>query len=86
MTAEELQDTPRYRTDVHHGRTGAAWAGVGISTVGFVLCAIAVILGPNWTLFWISIGVLVLALVVTRALQVLGFGQVERRSPARSAD
>lgn len=85
MTGDEQRDTPRYRESVHHGRTGAAWTGIAVATVGFVLCAIAVLTGPNWTLFWISIGVLALALVATRVMQVLGFGQLERRAPARSA-
>lgn len=86
MTAQEQRDMIRYRENVHHGRTGAAWTGVAVGTVGFVLCAISLLVGPNWTLFWISIGVLVLALVATKVMQVLGFGQVERGAPARSAD
>ena len=85
MTVDEQRDTPRFRESVHHGRTGAAWTGVAIGSVGFVLCAIAFLMGPNWTLFWISIGVMALALVATKVMQVLGFGQVERRAPARSA-
>ena len=63
------------RREVHHGRTPAAWAGVTIATVGLLVCMVAFFLGPNWTLFWISIGILALSLVTVVVLQKLGYGQ-----------
>lgn len=62
------------RREVHHGRTGAAWAGVTIAFVGLLVCMVAFFLGPNWTLFWISIAILALSLIATVVLQKLGFG------------
>jgi hypothetical protein len=59
---------------VHHGRTPAAWAGVSLAMAGFLLGGIAMVAGPNWVLFWIAAALCVLALVVTRVLQVLGYG------------
>lgn len=62
--------SPKY----HHGRSPAAWAGVVIALVGFVLMGVAVLLGPNWIIFAISVGLLAVSVIVTRALQVLGYG------------
>lgn len=76
----EISNSPsrakvKARREVHHGRTGAAWAGVTIAFVGLLVCMVAFFLGPNWTLFWISIAILVLALVTVVVLQKLGYGQ-----------
>ncbi len=59
---------------VHHGRTPAAWAGVTLAMVGFLLGGLAMVAGPNWVLFWIAVAILVAAGIVTLVLQKLGYG------------
>ena len=59
---------------VHHGRTPAAWAGVGIAMVAFVVGGLGMVLGPNWTMFWIGVALLVVSLIVTKILQLTGHG------------
>jgi len=58
---------------VHHGRTPAAWAGVGLAMLGFLLGGWAVI-AQNWTLFAIAAGLCVLALIVAAVMQKMGYG------------
>ncbi len=70
LSAKEAEQARR----VHHGRTGAAWTGVIIAAVGFLLAAYAMVSGLNWTLLWVAIGIVVLALIVTLVLQKLGYG------------
>jgi hypothetical protein len=59
---------------VHHGRTPAAWAGVALAMVGFLLGAFALVTGPNWTLFWVAVGLCVAALIVAGVMQKMGYG------------
>jgi hypothetical protein len=58
---------------VHHGRTRAAWIGTTIAMVAFIIGGIAVVI-QNWTLFWASAALLVVALIATKVLQVMGHG------------
>jgi hypothetical protein len=62
-----------------HGSTPAAWTAVVIVLLGFTLGAIAMVIGPNWLLFWISVGIAVAGGLVGKVMQLLGFG-------ARSSD
>ena len=62
-----------------HGSTPAAWTAVVIVLFAFTLGAIAMVLGPNWLLFWISVGIAVAGGLVGKVMQLLGFG-------ARSSD
>ncbi|MET7282506.1 HGxxPAAW family protein [Kribbella sp. NPDC005582] len=57
-----------------HGNSTAAWTAVAIILVGFTVGAIAMVLGPNWLLFWISVGIVVLGALAGKVLQLLGFG------------
>ena len=59
--------------DVHHGRTLAAWVGTVVGMVAFLLGGIAVIM-QNWTLFGVSVVILVAGLIATKVLQVMGHG------------
>ncbi|MBA3528904.1 MAG: hypothetical protein H0T91_06290 [Propionibacteriaceae bacterium] len=45
-----------------------------LGMIGFLLGGFAMVDGPNWTLFWISAAILVIALIAARVLQVLGYG------------
>ncbi len=69
---EDIPDVhnPKY----HHGRSPAAWAGVIVAMVGFVVMGVAILADFNLVVFWISVGLLVASVIATRALQVLGFG------------
>ena len=58
---------------VHHGRTLAAWTGSTIALVAFILGAIAVVL-KEWPMFWVSVGLAVVASIVTVVLQRMGYG------------
>ena len=70
MTATRKQDVKH----VHHGRTPAAWVGVTIALVAFFLGWFALVLGPIWSLFWVSVALLAIAVIAARVLQVLGYG------------
>jgi len=61
---------------VHHGQTPAAWVGSGFATAGFLLGGIALVTGPNWTLFVIAVILCVIAMVAGGVLQRLGYGAV----------
>lgn len=70
---------PRPLRHVHHGQTGAMWATVVIELVGFLLGGISLMLGPNWTLFWISVAICVVGLATGIVMQKLGFGIYEKQ-------
>jgi ABC-type bacteriocin/lantibiotic exporter with double-glycine peptidase domain len=75
-TAQHADVThPRNRRGkhVHHGRTVAAWTGSAIALIAFVVGGIAVVI-QNWPLFWVSVVLAVVALIVTVVLQRLGYG------------
>ncbi|MCD6640204.1 MAG: hypothetical protein LT071_09875 [Nocardioides sp.] len=58
----------------NHGSTPAAWIGVGIAMVGFVLGSVALVNSPvNQTLLWIGIVVALLGLPVFLVLAKMGF-------------
>lgn len=57
-----------------HGSTPAAWTAVAIVLAAFTLGAIAMVLGPNWVLFWISVGLAFAGGLVGKVMQLLGFG------------
>lgn len=59
---------------VHHGRTLAAWTGSIIAMAAFVLGGIAMVIGPNWVLFWVSVAMLAVGLIAAKVLQVMGHG------------
>jgi hypothetical protein len=65
--------TNRRGKHVHHGRTVASWTGSVIALIAFVVGGIAVVL-QIWPLFWVSVGLAVVSLIVTVALQRMGYG------------
>lgn len=60
---------------VHHGRTLAAWVGTIVTSIAFVIGAIALVIG-NWPLFWVAVVLIVLALIATVVLRKMGHGAV----------
>jgi fatty acid desaturase len=65
--------TNRRGRDVHHGRTLAAWAGSVVALIAFIVGGIAVVI-QNWPLFWVSVALAVVAIIVTVVLQRMGYG------------
>lgn len=57
----------------NHGNTPAAWIGVGIAMVGFVVGSIALMRDPvNLTLLWIGIAIAVIAFPAFLVMAKLG--------------
>ncbi len=57
-----------------HGSTPAAWTGVVIIILAFVVGTLAIILG-NWPLFWVGVGLVVLGAVVGKVMAMMGLGK-----------
>jgi len=59
----------------HHGNTPAAWTFVVVFLVGFTISSAALMLGPNWPLFWIGVVIATaVAAVVGKVMQKMGYG------------
>ncbi|AQP44493.1 HGxxPAAW family protein [Tessaracoccus flavus] len=67
-----MTSAPKY---YHHGRSPAAWAGSIAAAVGFIIVAIAAMLGPNWTLVIIGAAIVLVAGLATLIMKIMGFGQ-----------
>jgi ABC-type enterochelin transport system permease subunit len=61
-----------------HGSTPAAWTAVVIILAAFTLGAIAMVMGPNWLLFWISVAIAVVGGLAGKVMQVMGLGADSR--------
>jgi hypothetical protein len=57
----------------HHGSTPAAWTGVALVLLGFLIGAAGLVM-QNWLVFWIGVGVVAAALVVSKVLVAVGLG------------
>ena len=56
-----------------HGNTPAAWTGVAVAMLGFIVGGIALMLDPvNMTLFWVGCAIGVASLVVFAVMAKLG--------------
>ena len=53
-----------------HGASTGSWIACLIIVVGFVLGGVALVIW-NWPLFWISVGVIVVGVVVARAAHIM---------------
>lgn len=62
-----------YTKHVHHGRTPAAWAGSMIALVGFIVCAIGMMM-LSAPIVIISGVLFLVAIIATVALQKMGKG------------
>ncbi|MYW66321.1 hypothetical protein GTY65_20010 [Streptomyces sp. SID8379] len=63
--------------DSSHGHTPAAWTGVIIAFIGFIVAGGAMVI-VNIPGFWIGIGLLVVAPVVGGAMHLAGMGKPRR--------
>jgi Family of unknown function (DUF6704) len=62
----------------HHGNTPAAWTGVVIILVGFLVGGIGLVI-HNWTVFWIGVVIAVVGPIVGKVLQMVGMGAEPRQ-------
>ncbi|GAA2225411.1 MULTISPECIES: HGxxPAAW family protein [Kitasatospora] len=67
-----------------HGHTPAAWTGVTISFIGFLVSGVAMIL-PNVLLVWAGLAVVLLGGVVGKAMQMAGMGRQPSKHTAAVA-
>ncbi|MFC0625182.1 HGxxPAAW family protein [Kribbella deserti] len=74
QTVTTPASTPTEDAHDHHGNTPAAWTAVVILLIAFTLGAIAIVLGPNWVLFWASVALAAVGALIGKVLQLLGFG------------
>ncbi|HET7534794.1 MAG TPA: HGxxPAAW family protein, partial [Nocardioidaceae bacterium] len=57
----------------HHGNTPAAWTGVTIILIGFVVGGIGLVVA-NMLLFWVGVALLPVGAIVGKVMQKLGLG------------
>jgi hypothetical protein len=57
----------------HHGNTPAAWTGVFIILIGFVVGGIGMVI-DNWTMFWVGVALVPLGGIVGKIMQKVGLG------------
>ncbi len=57
----------------HHGNTPAAWTGVMIILLGFVIGGIGLVI-ENMLLFWIGVVMFPVGGIVGKIMQKMGFG------------
>ncbi|WP_042437664.1 HGxxPAAW family protein [Streptacidiphilus albus] len=58
-----------------HGHTTAAWTGVGVSFIGFILAAVAMVWGPSPVLVAVGLVIAALGAVVGKLMSAAGFGK-----------
>ena len=57
----------------HHGNTPAAWTGVTIILIGFIVGGIGMII-DTWLLFWIGAALLPIGAIIGKIMQKMGLG------------
>ncbi|MBC3841959.1 hypothetical protein GXW82_22490 [Streptacidiphilus sp. 4-A2] len=57
-----------------HGHTTAAWTGVGVSFIGFILASVAMVI-PSPVLVIVGIVIAALGAVVGKVMSMAGFGK-----------
>jgi hypothetical protein len=66
----------------HHGNTPAAWTGVLIILVGFVVGGLGLIIG-SWLVFWIGVAICPIGAIVGKIMQMMGLGAEPANAPRR---
>jgi hypothetical protein len=61
----------------HHGNTPAAWTGVTLILVGFIVGGIGLMI-DNWVVFWIGVALCPLGAIIGKIMQVMGMGAEPR--------
>lgn len=57
----------------HHGNTPAAWTGVTIILIGFVVGGIGMVIDV-WALFWVGVALVPIGAIVGKIMQKMGMG------------
>lgn len=57
----------------HHGNTPAAWTGVILVLVGFVVGGVGLVI-DNMVVFWIGVALLPVAAIVGKVMSKMGMG------------
>jgi hypothetical protein len=57
-----------------HGSSPAAWTAVLICLLGITVGGLALIPDPNWTIFWVGVGITLLSGVIGRVMAAAGMG------------
>lgn len=76
--AKAMKDANAPAKQVHHGNTPAAWTTVLLVTLAFTAGTLSIMFA-NWIAFGASVGLLVVAGIVGKIMQMLGLGSVARR-------
>ncbi|MET8553433.1 HGxxPAAW family protein [Streptomyces sp. NPDC004959] len=63
-----------------HGHTPAAWTGVLIAFVGFIVCSVFTVMAVPVG-FWVGIGILLLAAIVGGVMSAAGLGAPKGNGP-----
>lgn len=63
----------------HHGNTPAAWTGVTIMLIGWVVGAVGLMVG-SMTLFWVGVALQPIGLAAGAVMSKMGLGAETRRS------
>lgn len=58
----------------HHGTSPAAWTGVILSGIGFLLGTIGSVAGPNWVLIWVAAAFIAAGVIAAGVLKKMGYG------------
>jgi hypothetical protein len=61
----------------HHGNTPAAWTGVTLVLLAFVVGGIGLVIG-SMTVFWIGVALAPLGVIVGKIMQKMGLGAEQR--------
>lgn len=64
----------------HHGNTPAAWTGVLVILVGFVVGGIGLVIG-SWPVFWVGVVIGVLGPLAGMVMQRMGLGAEPTPAP-----
>ncbi|ROS74390.1 HGxxPAAW family protein [Cellulomonas sp. PhB143] len=72
----EVAYLPLSAPPTNHGHTTAAWATMIGIMLGSLVAAVAFVIPAVW-LFWVGMGIVVVALVVGLLLRNMGYGQRE---------
>jgi len=71
-SAERVATAP---VDYAH-RSPMAWAGSVMAVTALAMGATAFLIGPNWTLLWAAMVLMVLAVATSSVIRRLGYGQI----------
>jgi hypothetical protein len=57
-----------------HGSSPAAWTAVLVCLLGITVGGLALIPDPNWTLFWVGVGITLVSGIIGRVMAAAGLG------------